>query len=271
MKHFTPSICFLLKFFHLWIFFFSMLDIFRTHFRGMWKDIFTEQTNKTSTWMFCRLSSTVQRSDDICRRWTDEEEQILQPVSETDNPSAGVVMTDRTGGSTWQQPTPLWRRRSCWRSEAWQEADKGVLFLCVLYLSRALHILRTPRGESGLARLHTSSSRWNRPTARCSVSSRRLLCIFKKRLHACQFVWMSCVENECFAHHTRFWFCGFDGQNNACSPCDDGTEPLHWNVGLMETEHWAGTRLQETGGNVEGSSSRGKGRVCQGGLSSQGE
>lgn len=194
--------------------------------------------------------------------------------SETDNPSAGVVITTQPEapsgsirlhedprGSTWQQPTPLWRRRSCWRSEAWQQADKGVLFLCVLHLSRALYILRTPRGESGLARFHTDE------TGRRLAAAFHLTACFafskaSRRLPMCVNElcgkWMFCSSHTVLI----LWF---DGQNNSCSPLMTGQ---NLSTG---TEHWAGTRLQETGRNVEGSSSRGKGRVCQGGLSLQGE
>lgn len=75
----------------------------------------------------------------------------LLPGQDKHNPAAEAVKITTTGAFMRLphdgQPTS---------PAAQNKADHGVLFLGLLYLSRALYILQTPRGESSLACFHTS-------------------------------------------------------------------------------------------------------------------
>lgn len=122
----------------------------------------------------------------------------LLPRQDKHNPAAEAVKITTTGAFMRRphdgQPTS---------PAAQNKADHGVLFLGLLYLSRALYILQTPRGESSLACFHTSPINSPQQMKRAeSFSSSHLFCIFKsisKWANLSRINKGGCtVENYCF-------------------------------------------------------------------------
>lgn len=159
--------------------------------------------------------------------------------SETDNPSAGVVITTRPeapSGSIRLHEDPHDNNRlPCDDGGAAGGARRDnkqikEFYFCASFIFQGLFT------SSGL---HEVNPAWPVSTQmkQADGSLQRFISPpalhFQKHLVACQCVCMSSVENECFAHHTRFWFCGLmDRITAAVLWWRDRTAPLEQNTEL---------------------------------------